>query len=322
MTIVLDPTEFAGPCLAESCDSGTERPWRYIFCVDELPTFCRLLLKLNRRRQGRLLQNATIHIDINAVWNGQPAEMDRNAIGLLRLRSLLDPLHQLHSFKAAQIEGPLSFSYKGSAITSLCKACPTGLEIMQTAIVILSKGDEQVGQNRPTQGVSLHKSALGYVRSCCWLYGERDFIMDSGPFPGVTVGQAIHDLKVRLLARIASTCLDIGMLRMARIYVERARCSHRFHGPRFAVLDPSQLPDSEKTVYAEVIHLSARICYTHGHVREALIDLYEARELRPLDTEQQSRFDACVKYLFEKQRKWDEAWEKQCEKDMKKTEGR
>ena len=193
---------------------------------------------------------------------------------------------------------------------------------MQTAIGILSKGDEQVGHNRPTQAISLYKSALGYVRSCCWLYRERDFIMDSGPFPGMTAGQAIHDLKVRLLARIASACLDIGMLRMARIYVERARCSHRFHGPRFAVLDPSHLPDSEKSVYADVIHLSARIYYTHGNVREALRDLYDARELRPLDTEEQSRFDACVKHLFERRRKRDEAWEKQREEEMKKTEGR
>lgn len=251
--------------------------------------------------------------------------MDRNTIGLLRLRRLLDPLHQLHSFKTAQIAGPLSDSYKSSVITSLCKACPTGLEIMQTAIVMLSQGDDQGTQNRFTQAVQLYKLALGYVRSCCWLHDERDLIMDSGPFPGVTAGQAMHDLKVRLLARIASVYLDIGMLRMARIYVERARCSRRFHYRRFALLDPSHLPDSEKNVYAEVIHLSARIYYTHGNVQEALRDLHQARELRPFDVEEQSRFDAWVKrddYLHERDRKRHDVLAKQHEKEKRNIEGR
>lgn len=326
MTIVLDPSEFAGRCSAQSGDSCSDRPWRYIFCVDELPTFCRLLLKLNKNKAGHLLQTTTIHIDIYAAWKGQPAEMDRNAIGLSRLRRLLNPLHQLHSFGAAQIDGPLSYGYKRTIVSSLCKACPTGLEMVQTATVILSQGDEQVSHNRSTQAVHLYNSALGYVRSCCWLYDERDLIIKSGLFSGVTAGEAMFNLKVRLLARIASVYLDIGMLRMARVYVERARCSHRFRYRQSIVLDPSShLSDSEKSVYAEVIHVSARIFYTHGNIRRALGDLCQANELRPFDKEEESRLDAWVRYqevLYERCKKRSEVEAKQREKRIKKTEGR
>lgn len=325
MTIVLDPSEFAGRCSAPSRDSYTDQPWRYIFCVDELPTFCRLLLKFNKNSAGHLLQKTMIHIDINFAWKGQPAEMDRNAIGLSRLRRLLNPLHQLHSFGAAQIEGPLSYNYKRSVISSLCNACPTGLEVIQKAIGILSQGDEQVSQNRPTQALQLYGSALGYVRSCCWLYGERDLIINSGLFPGLTAGRAMYDLKIRLLARIASVYLDIGMSRMARIYVERARSSGCFRYSWSTGHNPSHLPDNEKSFYAEVIHVSARIYYTHGKVWEAFRDLYQAREFRPLDNEEQSRLDAWVKHkevLDERGKKRDEACKKQREKGMKKTEGR
>lgn len=325
MTIVLNPAEFVDQFSAQSGDSGTDRPWRCIFHIDELPSFCSLLLKYNKVRRGHFLQNATIHIDINAAWKGQPAEMNRNAIGLSRLRRLLDPLYQLHSFGAAQIEGPLSGDYKSSVVASLCKVCPTGLETIQTAMVILSQGDEQIGQNRPLQAVQLYKSALGYVRTCCWLYDERENIMNSGPFPGVTTRQAMHDFRVRLLARIASVYLDIGMLRMARVYVERAHCSRRFHYRRFTVLDPSRIADSEKSVYADIIHLSARIYFIHGNVREALGELDQARKLRPLDKEEQSRFDAWVKrdeFLHERYERRRHSIGKQWEREMKKTEGK
>ena len=172
MTITLDPGESAAwPCWSccQSSDSEDARPWKYIFCVDEMPTFCMLLLKLIKSYQDRLLRGTSIHIDINTARKGKFTEMDCNAVGLSRLEKLLGPLHQLHSFGAAQIEGPLSGSYKGILITRLCEVGPTAMEIMQTAMVMLSQGDEQIDNDRPTHAVQIYKKALNCVCSCCWL---------------------------------------------------------------------------------------------------------------------------------------------------------
>lgn len=292
MTLTLDPADF-GVWPYHMRASKHDRPWNYIFCSDELPTFCRILLELAIANDF-ILRNTAIYIGINAaIWNGQAAGIDSNLAGLARMRKLLEPLRQLHSFGAAQVEGPLSGSYKGSINASVCKECPTAFDIIETAMEALSQGDEQVSKGRLRQSNQGYKAALNYVRSCFWRYDERDFIMNSGPFPKLEAIQVMANLQVRLQARIASVYLESGKLRMARIYTERAldprrRYDHRQHKLYYSL----DLQPWQKVVYAEVLHVAAKVRYIQGHAGEAEQRLSEAGELVPLNEEQQSRYEA------------------------------
>ena len=324
MTITLDPTTYNDWPTCQYVHSEDHRPWRYIFCNDELPTFCRLLLKLSKSDDG-FLRSTAIHVDINgAIWNGQSAEMDRSPVGLPRIQKLLDPLHQLHSFGAAQIEGPLSGLYKGIVNASLCKDCPTATDIVQSAMVTLSQGDNQVSLSRPNHAIREYKVALNSVRSCCWLYDERDIIMDGGPFPGLKAEKVMRSLKVRLQARIASVYLSIGMSRMARIYTERAMDPRRPYDDRHNKMYCLVLKPWQRVVYAEVLQVSAQIWYTYGHVDDAVGELREAGEYVPLDQEQQCRQEAWQKHadsLRKKHAEQAEAQELERQRKGEKVEG-
>ena len=251
-----------------------EKSCKYITCLEEIPTFCRLLLKhLGKYSQGQSLRNTTLHIDLHNTSREQSWEMDRSASGLLRLHKLLDPLRQLHSFGTAQIEGPVSASYKSSVIADLCKECPTAMDVIETASVIMGQGDERIRQDVPIEAINKYKSALNHVRSCCWVNDEQAFIMEGGPFPDLTAKQTMRNLKVRLLARIASTYFKIGMMRMARIYVERALDPRHDFDYQYHKLYQLDSRPWQKVVYAEVVHVSAQIWYAYGHVGEAVWDL-------------------------------------------------
>ena len=294
MTLTLDPVS-----VAEDVDDD-QRPWKYIFCRDELPTFCRIISKCFRKNHG-LLGNTTIHIAINPdIWKGQTTYIDSTPIGLSRMEKLLGPLRQLHSFGTAQVEGPLSGSYKGSIITSLCKDCPTAMEVIQTAMLTLEQGDDNTGTGKLLLANQAYKTALCCVRSCCWLYDERDFVMDQGPFPGLKAHQAKSNLKTRLQARIASVYLKSGMLRMARIYTERAVDRRRPFDRRGYKVYSLELQPWQRPVYAEVLQVSAEISYIHGDVRGAVCDLEHAGEYASLDERQESRLGEWQNHLCDR----------------------
>lgn len=334
MTLSLDPVALSGwpPCRSwfyepiddvEASESG--KPWRYIFSREELPTFCRLLLKLYKN-DASTIRNTALYIGINpAIWNGQATEIDSNASGLSRMTKLLEPLRQLHSFGAAQIEGPLSGSYKGEIIRSVCKDCPTAVDIINTAIAALNQSDEQVSKGHPSGARLGYKIALSCVRSCCWQYDERDFTLGSGTFLGLMAFQAMSNLKVRLQGRIAASYFASGMMRMARIYTERAldprRPYDRRHNKMYSPLD---IEPWEHEVYAEVLDLAAQIRYAQGNVWEAMGQLGEAGELRPLDQEQKSRYEAWQKradWLQTRRANQQEARERQLQKQNENNEG-
>ena len=306
-------------------DTADKNPWwacKYIFCSDELPTFCRLLLKsLGPKRS---LQKLTIHIDIHNTWEQRSWEMDRSASGLSRLQKLLDPLRQLHNCGVAQIEGPLSASYKGNVIADLCKGRPTATDMVGTLKVLLDRGDEQVREGLHNDAINKFKTALNYVASYYWDFHDRLFTMDSGHFPFLTAQQTIGNLKVRLFARIASTYLQIGMTRMARIYVERALNPNHSLKDQYPKLIELDRRPWQKVVYAEVLYVSAQIWYAFGHVRNAIYDLREAQRHAELNEEQQRALDAWQRHgdrLSDRSTRKFEATEVQHQKEGLKHEG-
>ena len=325
MTLTVDPPLPGDLAFYISSDPSDEQPCKYIFCLDELPTFCRLYSKnLGKYSKGQPLRNTKIHIDIPKTWKQQSREIDRSGFSLLRLHKLLDPLRQLHSFGAAQIQGPLSASYKSRVIADLCKECPTAMDVIGTATVILAQGDEQVSQGLPIDAINKYKTALNHVRSCCWLYDEQVLIMDGGPFPGLTAKQTMRNLKVRLLARIASTYFQNGMLRMARIYVERALDPHHNFDYEYHKLHQLYRRPWQHVVYAEVLYVSAQIWYAYGHVSDAIWDLRKAQEYVELNEEQQFTLEAWQRHedrLSERRAKKDQARETRFQKEGLKTEG-
>ena len=289
MTITLD-AEY--PIERPYCHDGGPKhdgPCRYILCISELPTFCRLLLKHIKPSYVRNFRNTTIHVEIDvAIWKGDSKEIDRSPVGLSRLQRLLDPLHRLYGFSAAQVEGPMSSSYKRGIIEGLCKDPPTAIDIIETATRLLNQGDEQVRQTCPFRALQIYKDALAHVRSCSWSYNERYFIMERGPFSGLKLEQVQFNLKNSLRARIASLYLSSGMSRMAQIYVERAHYSTEY---------PNRLQPWQYPVFAEVFHVSAQICHTKGDIREAIEQICQAGEYIPLNEEQQCRLDAWEKHM-------------------------
>ena len=291
MTIVLDHGEHTHTryCL-DVCEN--ERPRKFIFTSDELPRLCQFWMK------EKYLERVAIYIDINdAKWNGHSTEIDRHPAGLSKLRRLLEPLDLLRGIGAAQIEGPLSSSYKLGVIESLCRGQPTGMDTLQCAIATFIKGDEKLRQNDSSSASELYKKALNYVHSCNWLsvsawpWHEEETVLDNGLFSGLKAGQAIFNLRITLFARIAAIYLENWMLRMARIYIERAFDLRRpYFREGFKHWEELNLRDSsEVPVFAEVLHVSAQVSHRQGDVRNAAHDLGRAENYQPLDEEQKCR---------------------------------
>ena len=306
-------------------DWGDEQPRKYIFCLDELPTFCRLLLKdLGEYHEGQYLRSTTIHIGIHPTREQQFWEIDRSASGLMRLHKLLNPLRQLHSLGTAQIEGPLSPSYKSSIIEDLCKERPNAIDVIRTTTVMLGQGDKQIGRDLFVDAINNYKTALNHVRSFCWFNDEQRSIMDSGPFPGLTAKQTMRNLEVRLFARIASTYFQNGMFRMARIYVERALNPRHFVDlPYEEMIDLDSSP-WHHVVYAEIMHVSAQIWYASGQVCEAVSDLRKAQKYVEPNETQQCTLEAWQRHedrLSERHAKKSEARKIRLQKANSKTEG-
>ena len=291
MTITLDPKEkdFGGRRFFLSGWSEEGQPSRYVFSKDELPTFCRLLLSLNKSTDHHLrdtarLRDTAIHISVNdSIWNGHPAEMDCNPVGRSKIQKLLDPLRQLHSFGTAQCEGPISSSYKRSIITDLCRDPPTAMDIYHNAMLSVSQADQLVSRDHPHDAIQEYKAALNSVRSCCWLYREFDVPMTT---TGLTMNQVMENLNVKLHAQIASNYFKIGEHRMARIYVERALDPRRGYDDRFNKTYELELEPWQYAVYAEVLHVSAEINFSHGKVGDANGETREADGFVPLNEDQ------------------------------------
>ena len=298
MTLTLDPESLGGWPRQYSYDDGCKEvsgdglPGNYIFCSDELPEFCRLLLE-TCEYDDSVPRNIAFYIDINPmIGNGEANNIDGYPAGLARSRRLLSPLHQLHSFGAAQVDGPLSGSYKGEIISGLCKQRPTAVEIMNKTIVFLEQADEENRKGQLLRAKIMYKAALSFVRSCTWRYQEQNVVMSSGPFPELTAGQNIRNIAVRLQARIAAVYFESGQLRMARIYTERALDPRRDYDHRHNKMYTLDIEPWEGVVYAEVRHVAAKTSYIHGHVWDAVGDLQDADEFVPLNDEQNARYEA------------------------------
>ena len=301
LSLTLDPATLSGWPRARSRGYGDEqpeiisedgRPWRYIFCSNELPEFCRILLRMSRADDS-ILQGTALYIDVNpAIVSGRATDIDDNPAGKVRMQGLLDPLRQLHSLGTVQIDGPLSGSYKGKVITSICKHVPTAMDIIHSTSAFLEQADERASKGQLRQANLEYKAALSLIRSCCWRYQEREIVMDSGPFPGLEALHVIYNLVVRLQARIAEVYLRSESLRMARIYTERALDPRRPYDDRHNKMYSLDIQPWQGVVFAEVLDVAAKISYTHGDVYEATLSLKEAGRLVPFNEEQQSRYEA------------------------------
>ncbi len=324
MTLTLDPASLGGwPQGGSRYISEDRRPWNYIFCSDELPEFCRLLLEVSRNDDS-VLRDTVLYIAINPMMgNGEANEIDGYSAGRARMRKHFGPLHHLHSFGAAMVNGPLSGSYKGAIIASLRKHCPTAMDIIHETMDSLSQADE-INRNGQLLKANLrYKAALSLIRSCCWRCAERDFVMSS-PFPGLTAEHNISNMVVRLQARIAAVYFESGQLRMARIYTERAIDPRRPYDHRNNKMYTLSIELWEGIVYAEVLHVASRISYAHGDVHEARSDLWDAGQLVPFDEEQESRYAAWRTHsdiLHDRRARQASAAELQSQKRDEKTEG-
>ena len=336
MTLTLDsptlsgwPQERPWGCTDDQWEDAPEdgRPWSYIFCSDELPEFCRLMLEIHR--SASLLKDIVLYVGINsAIGNGQVEAIDDHPAGRARMRRLLDPLRPLHGLGAAQIDGPLSGSYKGEIIRSLCRNRPTAMDTCYETIASLEKADEQVSKDQLRQAILGYKAALSLIRTCHWRHRPRDpewdFIMSDGPFPGLRVYRVVENLVVRLQARIAAVYYKSNELRMARIYTERALESRRPYDGQSRIYYALDIQPWEHIVYAEVLHVAAMITYAHGNVREAIDELSQADYYVPFDEEQKSRSEAWQAHADRLTTMRDQRWEasqRHVEKRMEKAEG-
>ena len=337
MKLTLDSPTFSGwpqerpwPYTNDQWEDAPEdgRPWSYIFCSDELPEFCRLTLEMHKQT-GSPLRETVLYVDINsAIANGQVQAIDDHPAGRARMHKLLDPLRPLHSLGAAQIDGPLSGSYKDEIIRSLCKNGPTALEIVYVTIASLEQADQQASRDQLRQANLGYKAALSLIRPCCWQYQDWDpdwdLIMSDGPFPGLQVYKVVENIAVRLHARIAAVYYKSNELRMARIYTERALDFRRPYDGQYRRYWGLDVPHWKHVVYAEVFHVAAMISYTHGNVREAICNLSQAGDYVPFDEEQKLRSEAWQAHADRLTAMRDQRWEasqRHVEKRMEKAEG-
>lgn len=330
MSLVLDSPETSGwPESWEYIDgqlleTAEDKPvWKYIFCSDELPELCRLLL----REIGSTvtLRSTMLFVDINpAISSAQATEMDTSPAGRRRLWKLLNPLLQLHSLGAVQIDGPVSGSYKGLVITSICKDRPTAIDIIQETVTALDEADKEARKGQHREGILRYRAALSIIRSCKSRYIDLEIVTDSGPFPGMQVIQVTRTLEVRLQARIAAVYLNINRPRMVRIYIDRALHSYGLRRERDEKIYSLDIEPWQQVVFAELLHVAAMYSYMHGQVYEANESLWKASEFVPFDEEQTSRYKtwrAHADWLEARRAKRNEVRTLQRQRYTKKIEG-
>ena len=276
------------------------KPWNYIFCSSQLPEFCRLLLE----SKVEVLRQTALFIEIDStVQTGQTKETEITTCGLSRVDELLDPLRQLHSFKVVHVHGPLSDRYKNELSASICKNRPTAEAIIQLNMLSLHRADEHVSKGHFTKANLIYKATLSSIRSYKWGDWEEAAIMADGPFSGLTTFETVSNIVVRLQARIASIYLQTGKLRMARIYTERALDPRRPYDSRHNKQYYVSTEEWEGAVYAEVLHVAAKISYANNDVCEALYSLRQAEECVPFDEEQQRQYEVWESQCIELRRK-------------------
>ena len=331
MSLTLDPPRLDGwpqmgwPDESDEDDAPEdEEPWAYMFCSDELPEFCRILLHVCQDFEADL-PSTTLYVDIDpALGNGQVFVTGCNSPGWARIQKLIQPLRQLHSFGAAQITGPLRGSVQAELISSVCKPCPTAFDIIDSTTIVLQDADEKLRKGKFREAITGYKTAHSCIRSCWWRYDEVKRIRSEGPHPGLDADQVVRNLKVRLQARIAAAYLENGQPRMARIYTERALDPRRTYDDRHWKTKKVELEPWENVVYSEVFHVAAKISYTHGNVGEAVRELEQAKELSPFNEDQKSRhglWAAHAERLQARARSQYEAKKALCEKREIKAEG-
>ena len=288
MTLTLDfPTSENRIC-RRICPPEDGKPWKYIFCSSQIPEFCRLFLNNIVAVHGQ----PTLHVEIaSTVQTGSETETESTTCGLSRLDELLDPLRQLHSFEVVHIQGPLSGKYKNELIASICKDRPTPEAIIQLSMLYTDRADDLVSKRHFTKAKLLYKAALSSIRSCRWPRRRNPIIMADGPFPGLSDGENISNIVVRLQGRIASVYFQTGQLRMARIYTERALDPRRPYDHRYHKQTNINTEDWEGIVYAEVLHVAAKISYANHNLDEALYALDQAEECAPFDKEQECQYE-------------------------------
>ena len=97
------------------------------------------------------------------------------------------------------------------------------------------------------------------------------------------VNRALESVKARLHAKIASTYLQLGQPRMARIYVERICLSLAVEDDKgYLVKFFLDVPeDEDNKAYAELLFVAARISIAAGNEGNAQGELREARRHDP-----------------------------------------
>ena len=283
------------------CEPEDGKPWNYIICSSQLPEFCRLLFWKNRGVLGQ----TTLHVEIDStVQTGQVTETESATCGRSRFDEFLDPLCQLHSFEVVHIQGPLSGRYKHELIASICKDRPTPEAVIQLSMLSLDRADEQVSRGHFTKAILIYKAALSSIRSCKRPWRRNPTFMADGPFPGILAFEVISNIVVRLQGRIASVYFQTGQLRMARIYTERALDPRRAYDRRYNKQDYIETEEWEGVVYAEVLHVAAKISYANNNIGKALYELSQANKCAPFDEEQESQH-----------RIWESQWNERCAKN-------
>ena len=94
------------------------------------------------------------------------------------------------------------------------------------------------------------------------------------------INRARDNARVQLHTNIASTYLELGQARMARIYVERICVPLTVKDDKgYRVKGELNLPQPEEentVVYAELMFVAAQISLAAGNEENALLELYEA----------------------------------------------
>lgn len=193
MTVTLDPAMFNGwpkfqpwKCEKDEWEDAPEdgRPWKYIFCSNELPDFCRLLLEISMR-DDRMLRNTALYVEIDPKIGNGATDLASSPAGLSRMRNAFGSLGHLHSFCAAQVDGPLSDNHKSEIIDTVCRERPTAMELIRHVLLSLKQADEKADGDHLRKAIVEYKTALSLIRSYCWRHDERHFVMHVVPFRGL-----------------------------------------------------------------------------------------------------------------------------------------
>ena len=173
---------------------------------------------------GKLLDpivHKAVTINLNCSTAAEQA-IDLACPTMRQLKSLLEPFRLLHSFRFANITGPLDEQYKTDLCLGICKKTPSFEESLSEVLDKVKEGDNffnAQGASRYLRAIEIYKAAMTDLKNrCCRIRFSSSAIPSA---TGLDLRIVYMDLIFKLRVNLATAHLQTGQYWQARKWTNR-----------------------------------------------------------------------------------------------------